>query len=200
LVLTDQTANTNIGLNYNPISNVGSAFNGTGQIFIAHNKGILASNAAGDNYIGVLRPIGTGVYFGGSLTSGELAGDGLFISTTGAATFSSSVTAGGFIRSNNYFQLNNGSENYYWQAATGYMELYDGTDRIVLRAGNTLIGYTTNPSTYKFAVNGTSYFNGAATFSSSVTATTYVASAMPTSSAGLPSGAFWNDGGTLKIV
>ena len=42
----------------------------------------------------MLRPIGTGVYFGGSLSSGELAGDGLFIATSGAATFSSSVTLG----------------------------------------------------------------------------------------------------------
>jgi len=99
LVLSDQTANNNIGLNYNPISNVGGSFNGTGQIFIANNKGILAPNSAGDNYIGVLKPAGTGVYFGGSLTSGDLTGDGLFISTTGAATFSSSVTASSLIKS-----------------------------------------------------------------------------------------------------
>lgn len=83
LVLSDQTANNNIGLNYNPITNAGGSFNGTGQIFIANNKGILAPNSAGDNYIGVLKPIGTGVYFGGSLTSGDLTGDGLFISTAG---------------------------------------------------------------------------------------------------------------------
>jgi hypothetical protein len=94
LVLTNGTTNTNIGLNYNPNTNAGGSFNGTGQIFIANNKGILASNSAGDNYIGVLRPVGTGVYFGGSLTSGDLTGDGLFISTTGAATFSSSVAIG----------------------------------------------------------------------------------------------------------
>jgi hypothetical protein len=42
--------------------------------------------------------------------------------------------------------------------------------------------------------------DGAATFSSSVTATTAKFTAIPTSSAGLSAGDIWNDGGTLKIV
>lgn len=33
----------------------------------------------------------------------------------------------------------------------------------------TLVGYSSNPGTYKFAVNGTSYFNGAVTTTSSIT-------------------------------
>jgi len=99
LALGTGASNTNISLNYDPSGNASASFNGTGQILIAHNKGILAPNAANNDFIAVLRPSDTGVYFGGGMSSGEVAGNGLFISTTGAATFSSSVTATGFFES-----------------------------------------------------------------------------------------------------
>jgi predicted heme/steroid binding protein len=95
LALGTGVSNTNISLNYDPSGNASGSFNGTGQILIAHSKGILAPNAANNDFIAVLRPVGTGVYFGGGMSSGEVVGNGLFISTSGAATFSSSVTAGG---------------------------------------------------------------------------------------------------------
>jgi hypothetical protein len=72
------------------------------------------------------------------------------IGTTSPAT---KLDVAGAIKSNNYFQLSNGSDNYYWQATTDYMELYDGTDRLVLRDGNVGIG-TTTPGTYKLNVCG----------------------------------------------
>jgi hypothetical protein len=100
LALGTGASNTNISINYDPSGNASGSFNGTGQILIAHNKGILAPNAANNDFIAVLRPIGTGVYFGGGMSSGEVLGNGLFISTTGAATFSSSVTATSFSVSN----------------------------------------------------------------------------------------------------
>jgi len=83
LAIGTGASNTNVSINYDPSGNAGGEFNGTGQIFIAHNKGILAPNAANNNYIAVLRPVGTGVYFGGGMASGELAGNGLFVSTGG---------------------------------------------------------------------------------------------------------------------
>lgn len=76
-------SNTNIALNYNPSGNTCEQFNGTGQILIAHNKGILAPNSSNNDFIGVLRPVGTGVYFGGGTSGGELAGNGLTVLTSG---------------------------------------------------------------------------------------------------------------------
>lgn len=96
LAIGTGVSNTNVSLNYNPSGNAGAEFSGTGQIFIAHNKGILAPNAANTNYIAVLRPVGNGVYFGGGMSSGEVAGNGLFISTSGAGTFTSNVSASNF--------------------------------------------------------------------------------------------------------
>jgi hypothetical protein len=87
LAIGTGVSNTNVSINYDPSGNAGGEFNGTGQIFIAHNKGILAPNAANTNYIAVLRPVGTGVYFGGGMSSGEVAGNGLFISTSGNSGF-----------------------------------------------------------------------------------------------------------------
>ena len=188
LVLTDGTANTNIGLNYNPVANAGGGFNGTGQIFIAHNKGILASNAAGNNYIGVLRPIGTGVYFGGSLSSGELAGDGLFIATSGAATFSSSVTAvnlgllGASPASDTAINLNGttaaqrlahigttGADSYIQSAASTGVQLVVGSDAYSLMFRND-IGFNFGLGT----ASALKINSSGATFSSSVTAASLI--------------------------
>ncbi|GEM_PF-3934034 len=70
-----------LALNVDPLTVVGGNFTGTGQILIG-NKAILAPNAAGTDWFGVLRATSTKVYLGGSLSSGEMIGDGLVVSGT----------------------------------------------------------------------------------------------------------------------
>ena len=128
---------TNVSLNYDPSGNASASFNGTGQILIAHNKGILAPNAANNDFIAVLKPSGTGVYFGGGMSSGDVAGNGLFISTTGAATFSSSVTA------TNEYRLKSAAYPSTYNtslrsdgSAAGILQFGNNNDNYIL-AGNT---------------------------------------------------------------
>jgi hypothetical protein len=67
-----------LALNVDPTTVAGASFNGIGDILIG-NANILAPNAAGTDWMGVLRATNSKVYLGGSLSSGNLAGDALVV-------------------------------------------------------------------------------------------------------------------------
>ncbi len=70
-----------LALNVNPASVTGGNFTGAGQILIG-NKGVLAPNASGSNWMAVLRATNGKVYLGGDLSSGEVLGNSLVVSGT----------------------------------------------------------------------------------------------------------------------
>ena len=76
-----------VALCVDPSAVTGGSFSGTGQILIGNNS-MLAPNAAGTDWIGVLRATSGTVVIGPSLTSGELVGG-----VAGTATFSSTGLA-----------------------------------------------------------------------------------------------------------
>jgi len=80
LQLNDGTANTSsIALGFDPSSVTGGAFSGTSQVLIQKNASFLSPNTAGTDWIGVLKATGAAVYLGGTLSSGEVAGDGITV-------------------------------------------------------------------------------------------------------------------------
>jgi hypothetical protein len=80
---TSFTANRSLSLNINPLSVAGGNFSGIGNILIASST-ILAPNAAGTDWIGVLRSTIGKVYLGGSSSGGELNGTGVVVDSTTA--------------------------------------------------------------------------------------------------------------------
>lgn len=80
LRLGDTVGTHLLALNVDPGSVVGGNFGG-GQVLIS-NSAIMAPNAAGTDWMGVLRATGGKVYLGGSLSSGEMIGDALVTSGT----------------------------------------------------------------------------------------------------------------------
>ena len=80
-------ASRSVALCVDPSAVTGGSFSGTGQILIGNNS-MLAPNAAGTDWIGVLRATSGTVVIGPSTTSGELVGG-----VAGTATFSTTGLA-----------------------------------------------------------------------------------------------------------
>jgi hypothetical protein len=100
----------------------------------------------------------------------------LELASTGAATFSSSVSVGDFLRltkaSSVDIQAYTGSSytNLFYDAASHNWQTSGGTAKMVLTAGgNVLIG-TTSDAGFKLNVNGTGRFSGALQVASNITA------------------------------
>lgn len=79
LRLGTNQASRSLALNVDPLTVTGGGFSGAGQILLP-NAGLLAPNAAGTDWMGVLRAVNDKVYLGGTISSGDLVGDGLVVS------------------------------------------------------------------------------------------------------------------------
>jgi len=157
--------------------------NGTGRFVSANNTTALSvtvgSNAfyefkgnSSSGYSTTFNINDTGLFIGHNSSSRSLilqtnSTDRLTIAGTGAATFSSSVSASSFsvgevIITSNQIYRNSGNEFYVNYSGAGNTMLGNGTGNVSINAG-------TNPS-FRLHVGGTLGVTGAATFSSSVTA------------------------------
>lgn len=87
--------NRSLSLNFDPKGVTGGAFSGAGNILISSSS-ILAPNAAGTNWMGVLRATVGKVFLGGTISSGELKGDGVVVSGATAMVATSTPTSGVF--------------------------------------------------------------------------------------------------------
>jgi hypothetical protein len=154
---------SNVGIGtITPLANLQVNASTTSTIRIKGNSttGLDLQNDSGGGYI--WNRDATPLYFGTNNTLN------LTIASGGAATFVSSVTATSFsvgemLYNSNQIYRNSSNEMYVNYSGTGHTLLGNGT-------GNVGINVGTNPS-YRLQVGGTLGVSGAATFSSTVTAT-----------------------------
>ncbi len=158
-LMLGEEGSRSISLNYDPSTNTSTNFNGIDQIFIQDSKGILAPNTADNAFIGVLRPMNDRVYFGGSLSSGDLLGDGMTILSS-----SGNVGVGS---TSPLTKLSVAGSAYIggWLVATGTAQIDGATvlnSTLFVNSSTTLQNFTaqnattTNATTTKFAITGLS--------------------------------------------
>ena len=146
----------------------------------ASGVGLSVKNATNARVLEMGYSTGTGAHFlqvyDGSSFQSLIINNALTLASTGAATFSSSVTAGGdvvvnsgtvSINSSSYPKIrlndtNVGGGIYYWQSIVGVLRLVDevaGTERARFTAGGNLLVNSTTDNGNRLQVTGNGYFS-----------------------------------------
>jgi hypothetical protein len=195
LVNTSGVGNDFVGIKFDSSTTFSQAINIVDSNASASDSVFAVFRKSDDTYLGNIRRNGTddAMYIGGNsyLALGAGNTEYMRIASTGAATFSSSVSAktqgvstnfntGSFIARSNSSDLKYAQLGYDATGDYGWIQcIHQGTayTNLVLNAGGGNVGIGTTTPGSKLSIVG-----------------------LPTSSAGLSAGDVWNNGGVLTIV